>query len=125
MKRSIFLFVIGFIAGIVSGFFGAGGGMLLVPYLTLILKEEDVQSRATTIVCIFFMVFTSSFFYFNKNSIDWILAIKCATGGVFGSYIGSKLLINLDIDALFPPAILPTCNNIRGLSTLKLFNKDS
>ena len=88
--------IIGILSGFVSGFFGAGGGMLLVPYLTLILKEEEVQSRATTIVCIFFMVFTSSFFYFNKNSIDWILAIKCAMGGVFGSYIGSKLLINLD-----------------------------
>lgn len=88
--------LIGILAGFVSGFFGAGGGMILVPYLTLILKEDEVIARATTIMCIFFMVFTSSFFYFNKDSIDWILAIKCAIGGIIGSYIGSKLLINLD-----------------------------
>ncbi len=97
MKKNIFLNItIGFLAGIISGFFGAGGGLILVPFLTLILKEDEVIARATTILCIFFMVLTSSFFYFNENSIDWWLAIKCAIGGIIGSYIGSKLLINLN-----------------------------
>ena len=88
--------LVGFFAGIISGFFGAGRGLILVPFLTLILKEDEVISRATTIFCIFFMVLTSSFFYFNQNAIDWILAVKCAIGGVIGGYIGSKLLIKLD-----------------------------
>lgn len=96
-KRRIFLnSLLGFIAGIISGFFGAGGGLVLVPFLTLLLKEDEVISRATTIFCIFFMVLTSSFFYFNKNYIDWSLAIRCAIGGIIGGYIGSKLLITLD-----------------------------
>lgn len=94
MNKKIFLnILIGFFAGIVSGFFGAGGGLLLVPYMTEILNEDEVNARATAIMCIFFMVLTSSFFYFNKNAIDWTLAIKSAIGGVVGSYIGSKLLI--------------------------------
>ena len=64
--------------------------------MTFFLKEDEVKSRATTIFCIFFMVLTSSFFYFNKDYIDWSLAIKCAIGGIFGGYIGSKLLVRLD-----------------------------
>lgn len=72
--------LLGFIAGMISGFFGAGGGLILVPYMTLILKEDEVKSRATTIMCIFFMVLTSSFFYFKENFVDWNLAIKCAIG---------------------------------------------
>lgn len=92
----IFNILMGFFAGIVSGFFGAGGGLLLVPYMTSILEEDEVKSRATTILCIFFMVLTSSFFYFNKNAIDWRLAIKCAIGGIIGSLIGSRLLIKMN-----------------------------
>ncbi len=84
----------------ISGFFGAGGGMVLVPYMTEILKEDEVKSRATTILCIFFMVFTSSFFYFDKNSIDWNLGLKCIVGGIIGSLIGSRLLIKLNKNIL-------------------------
>ena len=97
MKNNIILnILIGFFGGIISGFFGAGGGLILVPYMTLILKEDEVTSRATTILCIFFMVFISGIFYFNQNSIDFILAIKCAIGGIIGGYIGSKLLTKLN-----------------------------
>lgn len=94
-KKKFFNILVGFFAGIISGFFGAGGGMILVPYMTEILKEKEVTSRATTIICIFFMVLTSCFFYFNQKSIDWNLSIKSALGGIIGSYIGSKLLIKL------------------------------
>ena len=101
IKNKLFLnILIGFFAGMISGFFGAGGGMVLVPYMTEILKEDEVKSRATTILCIFFMVFTSSFFYFDKNSIDWTLGLKCIVGGIIGSIIGSRLLIKLNKNIL-------------------------
>ena len=101
MKRSIFFYLIaGFIAGVVSGFFGAGGGMILVPFMTLVLKDEEVEARATTILCIFFMVLTSTFSYFKEDSVDWIIALKCSVGGILGGIIGSKLLINLDKNIL-------------------------
>ena len=96
MKKSIFLLFIGFIAGLISGFFGAGGGMILVPALTLILKEDEVKSRATTILCILFFTMVSFFVYFKENSIDFNLSLKCICGGIIGSIIGSKLLIKLD-----------------------------
>ena len=99
-KKTFFNILMGFFAGVVSGFFGAGGGLLLVPYMTGILKEEEVESRATTILCIFFMVLTSSFFYFNQDAIDWGLALKCAIGGVIGSWIGSKLLVRINQNIL-------------------------
>lgn len=95
-KETILKIFAGFLAGFVSGFFGAGGGMILVPFMTLILKDEEVKSRATTILCIFFMVITSSFFYFKEDAIDWLVSIKCAIGGIIGGLIGSKLLVNLD-----------------------------
>lgn len=86
--------LIGFLGGVISGFFSAGGGLVLVPYMSAILKMDEVNARATTIFCIFFMVFTSGCFYFNQNYIDFGIAIKCAIGGIVGGYIGSKILWN-------------------------------
>lgn len=92
--------LIGFFSGIISGFFGAGGGLILVPFMTVILKRNEKISRATTIFCIFFMVLTSSFFYFKKSSVDIMIAIKCLVGGIIGSYIGTKLLYKLNSNIL-------------------------
>lgn len=88
--------ILGFFSGVISGFFGAGGGLILVPFFSSILKEDEIISRATTILCIFFMVLTSGIFYFREDLINWNLSIKCAIGGIIGGYLGSKLLLVLD-----------------------------
>jgi len=95
-KEKIFLIVIGFFAGMISGFFGAGGGLLLVPFFDKILKINPAKSRANAIFIILFFVIVSSFFYFKTDNINFGLGIKCALGGIIGSFIGSKLLIKLD-----------------------------
>lgn len=92
MIKNIF---IGISAGIISGLFGAGGGLILVPIFVHYLKLGEKEARATTIFCILPMVITSGIIYSNNNLIDWNLAIKCAIGGIVGSIIGTKLLKNL------------------------------
>ncbi len=87
--------LIGFLGGMISGFFSSGGGLILVPYMTSVLKMDEVRARATTIFCIFFMVFTSGCFYFGQDYIDFGIAVKCAIGGIVGGYIGSKVLWNV------------------------------
>ena len=87
--------IIGFISGIVSGLFGAGGGMILVPAFMHINKMETKEARATSIFCILPMVITSSFFYYKGNYIDWKISILCAIGGAIGGYIGATLLKKL------------------------------
>ena len=72
-----------------------GGGMILVPALTSIIKLDEVKSRATAITGILFMVITSSFFYFKADYIDWNMSLKCAVGGIIGGIIGSKLLVKI------------------------------
>jgi len=87
--------IIGTSAGIISGLFGAGGGLILVPVLVHYLKLGEKEARATTIFCILPMVITSGIIYYNNDLIDWSLAIKCAVGGIIGSFIGTKLLRSL------------------------------
>lgn len=87
--------IIGILAGIVSGLFSTGGGMILVPAFIYLLKFEDTKARGTSVFCILPMVLTSSFFYYKGNYIDWKIAFLCAIGGSIGGYIGAKLLKKL------------------------------
>lgn len=88
-------FLVGLFAGIVSGLFAAGGGMIVVPALIHLFKLEDKKARATSVFAILPMVITSGIFYFNNNYIDWKLGVTCAIGGIAGGYIGAKLLKKL------------------------------
>lgn len=84
--------IIGLLAGIVSGLFSTGGGMILVPAFVHLLKLDDTKSRGTSVLCILPMVITSSFFYYKGNFINWKVAILCAIGGTVGGYIRSKTI---------------------------------
>ena len=86
---------IGIIAGIISGLFAAGGGMIVVPALIHIFNLEDAKARATSVFAILPMVITSGFFYYKNNYMDWNIGIKCAIGGIIGGFIGAKLLKRL------------------------------
>lgn len=94
-KEFLYKMLIGFFAGIVSGLFASGGGMILVPAFMYLLKMEDVESRATSVICILPMVVTSGIFYYTSNYMDWKIGLLCAIGGVVGGVVGAKLLNKL------------------------------
>lgn len=84
--------LIGLIAGLVSGFFATGGGMIVVPALVYLLSVDETKARATSVFVILPMVITSGIFYYKNDYIDWKIGALCAIGGVIGGYVGSKLL---------------------------------
>ena len=95
-RKDIFkLSIVGIFAGIISGLFSTGGGMILVPAFIYLLELDNTKARGTSVFCILPMVVTSSFFYYKENYIDWKVAILCAIGGTIGGYIGAKLLKKL------------------------------
>lgn len=97
MLKKIF---IGVFAGLVSGFFASGGGMIVVPALIYLLDFDEKKARATSLFSILPMVITSGIFYIKNDAIDWKKGIMCAIGGVIGGYIGSKLLKKLSNNVL-------------------------
>ena len=84
--------LIGIIAGIISGLFSTGGGMILVPAFIYMLKEDATKARGTSVFCILPMVIFTAIIYGRNNFIDWNLGIKCAVGGILGGFLGGKLL---------------------------------
>ena len=71
-------FLVGFFAGIITGLFGAGGGMILVPSFTYIFKMSEKEARATSIFCILPLVCVSGILYSKASFIDWKISAFCA-----------------------------------------------
>lgn len=84
--------LIGISAGVISGMFASGGGLILVPIYTYILKLNEKEARATSLFCILPMVIVTALLYSRNNYIDWTIGVKCAIGGIVGGIIGGKLL---------------------------------
>ena len=84
--------IIGLLSGIICGFFGTGGGMILVPAFVYLLKVNPKKARATSLCCMLVMVIATSIFYYKNNYIDWKSGLLCALGGILGGYLGAKIL---------------------------------
>lgn len=94
-KKSWGMIIAGGIAGAVAGFFGAGGGMVLVPLLTVVggLEEEEVFPTSLSIilpVCLVSLAVTAvSGGLPWKESLPYLLG--SAGGGVLAGIWGNKI----------------------------------
>lgn len=86
------IYVIGILGGFVSGFFGSGGGLIILPALIRILKIDELKARGTTLISILIAILVSAIFYTKYNYFDLTLSIKVAVGGIIGGFMGAKLV---------------------------------
>ena len=92
--------IMGIGAGIISGMFTAGGGLLLIPLLLYTLHLDEKEARSTTICCMLPMVVTTAFFYGRGQHIQWHIGILCAIGGMIGAVLGTDLLKKMPVKYL-------------------------
>ena len=91
-KNNFKKILIGVSAGVISGLFTAGGGLILVPAFMYMLKMEPKKARSTSIFCILPMVITTAIIYSKNNLINWKTGLYCAIGGILGGAVGAILL---------------------------------
>lgn len=84
--------IIGLIAGLISGFFATGGGMIVVSALVCLIGLSEQKARATSLFVILPMVITSGIMYYKNDYIDWKIGMLCAIGGIIGGFLGAKYL---------------------------------
>ena len=95
-KNSIFISIItGAVAGLINGLFGGGGGMVVVPMLTKLLKYKSKNSHATAILIILPLSIISGALYLTFGNFEFSIGIPVIigiiAGGVFGAILLSKL----------------------------------
>ena len=87
-------------AGLVNGFFGGGGGMVLVPLLTGKCGLDQRRAFATSVAVILPLCVLSSAIYLFRGSLDLTAALPYLAGGLVGGFAGGKLFKNLNMDLL-------------------------
>src|SRR5215217_2201647 len=88
----ITLGVIGVAAGFLSGLFGVGGGVLIVPALVAFCRRDQRQAVATSLLAIAPLAVAGVIGYALNGQVDVFLAIPLALGSMAGAWIGSSLL---------------------------------
>ena len=89
-KERVRYLVAGAAAGLTNGFFGGGGGSVLVPILTRYCKLEQRQAFATSVAVILPLCVLSVAIYFFRGGLDVMTALPYLIGGTVGGWAGGK-----------------------------------
>ena len=95
MKRYIGSGIAGFSAGALNGLFGAGGGMVLVPLMSILTDLDESQMFSTSVsvllpICIVSLLFSDGWELFSFSAALPYL-IGSAAGGFFAGLFGKKI----------------------------------
>ena len=87
-------------AGLANGFFGGGGGSVLVPLLTGYCGLEQRKAFAASVAVILPLCLLSVAVYFMRGGLDLETAWPYLVGGTVGGWLGGKLFKGVRADWL-------------------------
>ena len=94
------LVAVGAAAGLLSGMFGVGGGILMVPAMVLLLGFGQGRAQATSLAAIVPIAAVGAFVFGRANNVDLVAAALLAAGSLLGVQAGARLMHRLSDDAL-------------------------
>lgn len=83
------------ITGGLSGFFGIGGGFLIVPGLILATGMPTINAIGSSLLAVGTFGLATSLNYAISGLVDWIVAAEFIGGGLVGGVIGTLLAMRL------------------------------
>ena len=99
--RHIWRYVgIGLVAGFLSGLFGIGGGIVIVPLLVLATALPRRRAAGTSLAAIVPAALVGAASYAANRDVDWLVALLLVVGSVLGAQLGAWLLHRLPIRAI-------------------------
>jgi uncharacterized membrane protein YfcA len=84
--------LVGLVAGFLSGLFGVGGGILVVPGLVLALHMDQRLAHGTSLAAVLPISLASLVTYAAHGNVDWPAALVLTVGAVAGAVVGTRLL---------------------------------
>jgi len=97
MAEIIILILIGIAGGVLSGMFGVGGGIIIVPAFVFFLGMSQHEAQGTSIGLMLLPIgILAAYNYHQSGNMDLKAALIVAFAFVIGGYFGSKLSLTLD-----------------------------
>ena len=92
---------VGIIAGALSGLFGIGGGIVIIPALLYLFKFTQHQAQGTTLALMVPPIgIVAAWMYYRKGLVDPVVAGLICVGFVLGSYIGARAALTMEATVL-------------------------
>ncbi len=85
------LVAIGLGTGTLSGFYGIGGGFLVVPGLILATGMPTIAAIGSSLVAVGTFGMTTAVNYAVSGLVDWPIALLFILGGIAGGWIGARI----------------------------------
>ncbi len=92
---------IGFIMGLMASIMGVGGGFFVIPAMIYLLGMPTALVVGTSLLQIAFVAGVSAFFHAGNNqTVDILLVLLLAVGGVIGTQFGVRMGLRLRAEYL-------------------------
>ncbi len=103
MTTIVLAVALGFAAGVLSGTFGVGGGILFVPTLTLVVGLSQLGAQATSLAAMIPVVILGAWRQHRVGAVDWRAAtiaglasgVGVAGGALLADALGDETLRRL------------------------------
>lgn len=84
--------LVGLVAGFLSGLFGVGGGILMVPAMVIVLHVGQRLAHGTSLAAVLPIALSSLIGYMIEGKVDWPVAGLLSIGAVGGAVLGTHFL---------------------------------
>jgi hypothetical protein len=84
--------LLGLVAGFLSGLFGVGGGILIVPVLVLALGMAQRVAHGTSLAAVLPIAVSGLVGFGTEASVDWPVAVALSVGAMLGALLGTHAL---------------------------------
>lgn len=94
-SRVLRALLVGAVAGLLSGLFGVGGGVLMVPALVLLMHLDQRLAHGVSLTAVVPIAAAGTLSYALSSEVDWAVAGLLALGAVGGAVVGTHFLARL------------------------------
>ncbi len=89
------VFPVGLLTGLLAGFFGVGGGFILIPILLAVYGMSAKSAFGTSLLVVACLSVPGTIAHSISHHVQFLLVLVMVLGAVPGSMIGSKLALRL------------------------------
>ncbi len=94
-RKAVWYLAAGAGAGLLAGFLGIGGGIILVPAMTGFLYLNQHKAHGTSLAIIVPIALVGALVYGLRGDVDWEWVAIIGAGSIIGTVVGAKLMMKV------------------------------
>ncbi len=96
LSGCMIVLAMGLLTGILSGILGIGGGIVMIPLMSLFLGFSQKLAQGISLAVIIPVSLSGAFVHGKHGNLRWDVGIWLATGGIAGGLLGAHMAISLN-----------------------------